>query len=109
MKKIVLFLVSLVFFIATACFAGSVTIKWDASQEATGYKVYASYDLGTTWDDGTDVGNVTEYVYEVPDEGWVMFMISAYNESGEVRRMDSGVWVNKALVLPFPPQGVGVE
>jgi len=110
MKKVkVLAIMTMVLMFAVTAFAADVTLKWEASAEATGYKVYKSLDTGATWDAGIDVGNVTTYVYiGVEETGLVLFRVSAYNTSGETISTWSGAWYNKLWQPPLSAQGLGV-
>ena len=108
MKELLLALVTF-FLTTTMVFAADVTLKWEASPDATGYKIYKSLDTGTTWDVGVDVGNVTTYVYTgVEETGLVMFRVSAYNAAGETISYWSGAWYNYLWMPPLSAQGLGV-
>ena len=86
-------------------------MSWDASDGATGYKIYHSSDMGTTWDAGTDVGNVTTCVMpNVPDSGLQLYRASAYNANGEATRLNAGVWYwGDAPGPPPQPTGIGIK
>jgi len=102
MKKLFWFIVGfiLIFSIGIAQ-AAEVTLKWEASADATGYKVYKSLDSGTTWDAGVDVGDVTEYIYTgVEETGLVLFRVSAYNSFGETISYWSGAFYNHLWLPP---------
>lgn len=106
MKKLIILLIVL---FATSVWAADVTMSWDASEGATGYKIYQTVDNGLTWDAGTDVGNVTQYtVINVPDSGLVLFKVSAYNTQNESIRSWSGAWYNGDWKLDSP-SGAGIE
>jgi len=108
MKRL-LIAVLMVFLWAGAVMAADVTLKWEASSDATGYMIYKSLDTGATWDAGVDVGNVTEYSYTgVEETGLVMFRVSAYNAFGEAISFWSGAWYNKLWMPPLSAQGLGV-
>jgi len=108
MKKVLAVLAMVLMFAGTA-FAADVQLKWEASTEATGYKVYKSLDNGATWDTGIDVGNVTEYTYMgVEEDTLVLFRVGAYNASGEGISYWSGAWYNKLWMPPLSAQGLGV-
>ena len=62
--------------------AAEITLTWGSAENATGYKIYKSLDNGETWDAGTDIGNVTTYVYDAEETGLILFRISAYNNIG---------------------------
>ena len=70
--------------ISGPAFAADVSLVWDVSAGAAGYKLYQSIDSGATWDAGQDVGNVQSYTINgVPDSGLILFRVSAYNAIGE--------------------------
>ena len=97
-------------FLVTGAQAADVNLNWDASAGATGYKIYKSEDLRTTWDVGIDVGNVITYTYMgVREDGPVDFRVSAYNETGEAIRYWSGAWYDKTKMPPADPGGTGIE
>ena len=92
MKKVGIILGILTLF-CTPAMAADVELIWESAALATGYKVYQSTDAGSTWDAGTDVGNVTTYeLVGVPDSGLVLFRISAYNSYGETITSWQGGW-----------------
>ena len=110
MRKVFWFMVGfwLIFSVGMAQ-AADVNLKWEASPEATGYKIYKSLDNGATWDAGIDVGNVTEYIYTgVEETCLVLFRVGAYNASGEGVSFWSGAWYNKLWMPPLSAQGLGV-
>jgi len=108
MKKLLLAIVAF-FFMCGMAFAADITLKWEVSTDATGYKIYKSLDLGVTWDAGLDVGNVTTHIYTgVEETGLVLFRVSAYNASGETISTWSGCWYNKIWQPPLSAQGLGV-
>ena len=87
-----------------------MNLSWDVEPTATGYKIYQSVDLGQTWDQGLDVGNVIEVLYpDIPDTGIVMFRASAYNEHGEAIRYTAGVWYCGDCTPPETPSGFGIQ
>jgi len=108
MKKILLFII-LTFSFVSLALAADITLRWDASEGATGYKLYISTDNGQTWDAGTDVGNVTTYTLTVPDHQLVLIRASAYNDFGESIRTDAGVFYNSDWLAPEKPSGTGVK
>lgn len=106
MKKLIVVLVVL---FATSVWAADVSLKWDPSTGAAGYKVYKSVDNGLTWDAGIDAGAATSFVAAgVPDSGLVLFRVSAYNARGEAIRSWSGAWFCGDWRLDSPA-GVGIE
>lgn len=109
-----LFVWSLIVFVAVLwagfAYAADLTLRWDASADATGYKIYQSTDSGATWDAGTDVGNVTEYtITGVPDSGLVLFRVAAYNSQGEAVRLEAGAWYNGDWKPPKAAGGLGIQ
>jgi len=111
MRKLFWFLVGfiLVFSVGIAQ-AEDVTLAWDASKGATGYKLYKSVDLGITWTEPIDVGLVTEYTYkDVEETGLILFRASAYNAQGEAIAYDAGAWYNFLWRLPESAGGLGVK
>ena len=96
--------------LASLANAADVSMRWDASANATGYKIYKSEDQGQTWDSGLDVGNVTSYTYiGVIETGLVLFKISAYNAIGETIRHQDGVWYDHTKIPPEQASGFGAE
>ena len=95
--------------ISTISNAAEITLHWDASENATGYKIYISLDCGQSWDDGLDVGNVTTYKINVPDHQLVLLRASAYNNFGESIRTDAGVFYNSDWKRPGKPSEASVE
>ena len=87
-------------FVTSIAWSADVNINWIAVSDATGYKVYMSTDLGTTWDAGTDVGNVTTYRYEG---------IGSYDTVSEVIRYELFVGYNGDWLPLKAPSGVGVS
>ena len=106
MMNVMLTLVVLLF--AIPCFAADVTVNWDMSDGAAGYKVYQSVDTGQTWNEIADVLVATANVV-VPDSGLVLFRVSAYNNQGEVSRCDAGAWYNGDWTPPAQPTGTGIQ
>jgi len=91
------------------CYGADFDMKWDSVEGATGYVIYISTDYGETWDEGTDVGNVTEYTYEdVPCCGLSLFVVSAYNDYVESGLLWSGCFCNPQWKLGFP-SGLGAK
>jgi hypothetical protein len=89
--------------------AANVKLQWDLSPEAAGYKIYMSSDLGMTWSEARDAGNVLTYTWaNVPDVGLILFRSSAYDASGEAIRYEAGVWYNGDWILR-PTTGLGIE
>jgi nitrogen fixation protein FixH len=109
MKNLVITLAIIVLF-PTLALAADVTMTWEASTGATGYKIQVSSDAGTTWGEVRDAGNVTAYTWlAAPATGLHLFRVSAYNSSGEAIRTHSGVWYCGEWTIPAYPAKVGVE
>lgn len=114
MKRLIVLIVGLLLCGLLPCVgvlhAADVHLEWDVAANAAGYKIYMSIDNGQTWDDGMDVGNVTDFVYpNVPDAGRVLFRASAYNSHGEAIRYTAGSWYCGDCTPPYKPSGLGVE
>jgi len=110
MRNKILAILAVGLFAGTTAFAADVNLIWDASNGATGYRIYKSEDNRATWDAGIDVGNVTTYTYTgVREDGPVDFRVSAYNDAGEAIRYWSGAWYDKTLMPPNDPGGTGIE
>ena len=108
MKKLFLIL-AMVLLLPVLCFSADLNLKWEASQGATGYKLYMSTDMGTTWQAPQDVGNVLTYTYVgVPDNVLVLFRVSAYNAVGEIITTDRGAWYDGRKTLPKVTYNLGV-
>lgn len=109
MKKILLiFLFILMSFSFSE--AADVSLKWDVSTGATGYKVYKSEDLGVTWGTPVDVGNVTTYIWTgIIEDKMILFRVSAYNANGESIRTWSGAWYDHRLRPINSPSGTGIQ
>jgi len=108
MKKLLL-AVLMMFLWTGMVFAADITLKWEASTDATGYKIYKSLDLGVTWDAGIDVGNVTTHVYTgVEETGIVLFRMGAYNSFGEAIMYWAFAGYNHLWRPPLSAQGLGV-
>jgi hypothetical protein len=90
--------------------AADVTIAWNASPEATGYKIQMSTDNGATWDSGVDVGSVlTHTLLGVADSGLVLFRAVAYNNVDDAINSWSGAWYNRDWKPPTSASGLGVQ
>ena len=55
---------------------GQITFTWDASEDATGYKIYYGSE-SRTYSSYVDVGNVTTYTMTIP-VGSYFFAATAY-------------------------------
>lgn len=105
-----LFLTLVFVFMASVTLAADVTLKWDPSSGAQGYKIQKSLDLGVTWSAPVDVGNVTVYTYSSVEENTiVLFRSSAYNGAGESIRSWSGAWFDQRKKPISSPSGQGIQ
>jgi len=105
-----LFLSLIFVFMVSVALAADVTLKWDPSSGATGYKIQKSVDLGVTWSTAIDVGNVTTYIYtNVEENVLVFFRASAYNAAGESVRTWSGAWFDQRKKPTSSPSGQGIQ
>jgi hypothetical protein len=106
----IVFLTLIFVFMASVTLAADVTLKWDPSTGAVGYKIQKSIDLGVTWATSIDVGNLTTYKYlNVEDGVLVLFRSSAYNSVGESVRSWSGAWYDGRKKPVAAPGGQGIE
>ena len=117
MKKI-LFLVCAVLIVLPA-YAGQITLSWQPSTGATGYRIYESQDYGNTWllvEDLSAQPLPTSTSIDTPEGQLVLYRVSAYNTKGEVIQYIQGAWYDSAL-LPGTPaalpslatQGLGAQ
>jgi len=108
--KLLRFLTALLilFFAATAN-AADVSLSWDASPGATGYRIYQSVDQGIIWSEIGDVTGTSALATGIADTGLVLFRISAYNTQGESVRTWSGAWYNGDWRPIDDPGGAAVE
>jgi hypothetical protein len=68
----------------SAASAGSVIVAWDASANATGYRVYWGTSPGVYGASPLDVGNVTETtINSLSDCTTYYFSVKAYNSAGD--------------------------
>lgn len=104
-----LFIALWVFLVFGLAHAADITLSWDPSDGATGYKIYMSTDNGQTWGDGLDLENVTEYQCHAPDAGLLLFRVSAYNDFGESIRNEAGAWYCGNWKPPIRPSGIGIQ
>lgn len=111
MKNIFWFLVGFILvFSIGICQAADVTLSWDSSPNATGYKLYKSLDQGATWGPPVDVGNVTTFEYkDVEETGLILFRASAYNASAESINFWAGAWYNFLWKPPESTGGLGIN
>jgi hypothetical protein len=94
----------------TSVHAFDAPLAWDAAPGATGYKVYASTDVGVTWSAPRDAGNQTTFVWlGARDTGLTLFRVSAYNAQGEAIRTDAGAWCNPTWIVPVAAKGLGIH
>jgi hypothetical protein len=110
LKRILLIIVVCLMVAYTPVWAFDVPLAWDASVGVTGYKVYASTDLGITWSASRDAGNKTTFVWlGASDTGLTLFRVSSYNAQGEAIRTEAGAWYNGSWVLPIAAKGLGIH
>jgi len=113
MKKVLLFLVAILFFAVSAFAASDVTFEWDANSEAdlAGYRLYISSASGN-YDFGIGSSNLvatispdaeTYTLLGVPDGTWY-WVLTAYdthdNESGPSNEVNADL----DTTAPAPPQ-----
>ncbi|MBW1900431.1 MAG: fibronectin type III domain-containing protein, partial [Deltaproteobacteria bacterium] len=103
------FSTALFFCLAAHCLALDVTLAWNASTGATGYKIYYGTNYmasgppynGTGAYEGNspiDVGSTTQFtIHDLPD-AWLRFALTAYNDFGE-----SGFSEEVSVIAGFPP------
>jgi len=109
MKRFMLAL-AMVILLSTKSYGADITLRWDASQGATGYKLYMRTDLGATWPVSKDAGNVLTFMWtEVPETGLVLFRVSAYNDVAESITTDKGAWYNHGWSEPEKAYGLGAK
>ena len=81
MKKILAVLLMVLLF-TVPVLAADVTLEWDASQGATGYKLHYGQETGS-YAKAVDVKNVTTYTVSGLSAGGWFFAATAYNDYGE--------------------------
>jgi len=88
-----------------------LTLRWDPSEGAAGYRIYMSVDQGQTWQMALDAGGRTQAtMQDVPEEGIVLFKVSAYNAAGRETVTDwAGAWYNGKWRPPEPPRALGIN
>lgn len=59
--------------------AAEVTLAWDASDGAAGYKIYRGTKSGGPYTDVVDVGNVLTYKDKITAEGTYYWVATAYD------------------------------
>jgi hypothetical protein len=69
--------------VCPAAFADSVTLAWDASSGASGYRLYYGTKSGPPYSISVDVLNVTTWTVTGLGPGTYYFAVTAYNASGE--------------------------
>ena len=108
MKRILLFVLA-VLFLATSAFAASdVTFEWNANSEAdlAGYRLYQSTQSGTyvgnpvaTIAEGTETVTLTD----VPDGTWY-WVLTAYDTNDNESEYSNEVTASLDTEAPAPPQ-----
>ena len=90
--------------------AADITLKWDASQGATGYRIYRSVDMGATWTMVQEVGAVTEFALTGQPDALTLYRVGAFNSLGDAIRYDAGAWSwAQAPKPPAPATGTGIQ
>lgn len=96
--------------LALPCYSADLPLAWDARSEATGYKLQISTDMGATWGEIRDAGNVQTYTWlGAPDTGLVLWRVSAYNATGEAWGTTKGAWYCGSWLVPPPAVGLGAR
>lgn len=91
-------------------FASDLKLAWDPSDDAAGYKVQLSTDLGGTWSEPRDAGNSLTFTWiGAPDSGLILFRASAYNFSGEAVNYKKGAWYCGDWGAPVPASALGLK
>jgi hypothetical protein len=109
-KLIILAVIGMLWFPFVDAKAVDITLKWDAVQGATGYKIYQSVNQGTAWTMVKDtLTAITSTVITAPDTGLILYRVSAYNAQGEAINTGAGAWYNGVWKLPANPVGVGIH
>jgi hypothetical protein len=107
---IVLIVLGLLLITTASVSAYDAPLAWDAATGVTGYKVYASTDVGLTWSAPRDAGNKTTFTWlGASDTGLTLFRVSSYNAQGEAIRTEAGAWCNPAWVVPIAAKGLGIH
>jgi hypothetical protein len=96
----------LAFFFVAQVFAGDVTLIWDASPGAASYRVYQSIDSGVTWVEIDETTATEMTISGVPEDGLVLFKVSAMKGAHEAARDWSGAWYWKP---PNSPGSAGIQ
>lgn len=108
--KWLLMIVALLLSFSSPAFAVDVSLGWDTSVNATGYKVEKSIDGGSTWGTPVDVGNVQTYLWKAVEENvMVLFRVSAYNASGPGAIPWYGAWFDFRKKPLMPGSGAAVK
>ena len=103
-------LVLIFLLIPVFCFAADITLKWDAVEGATSYKIQMSTDLGLTWVEERDAGSEITLIWTgAPDSGLVFFRAVACNNVADTIRTWSGAFYNGDWKAPDSPAGTGIE
>jgi len=107
--KILLIILSFLF-ISSSVFGANIIVKWDA-QQADGFKIEQSVDLGATWGSELDIpdGTATSADVTVPDNTLTLIRVGAYNSVGTAWRLNVGVWAHSGWNIPDKPKMIGVE
>lgn len=96
--------------LGTSSLAADLNLAWDPSDDATGYKVQISTDLGDTWSEPRDAGNSVTFTWTgAPDTGLVLFRASAHNAQGEATNYKKGAWYRGDWGAPAPASALGLK
>ena len=104
--KILIILLTFLFFIAAPATAADVTFEWDANTEPdlAGYKLYSGNESGV-YDPATvvDVGKVTTHVLSNVADGKWFWALTAYDASGNESKKSNEVSMTIDTVGPGAP------
>lgn len=105
MKKHFIFIVTAFFLaliFATLSKAADVTLQWNPSDGADGYKIYWG-QASRSYADPVDVGNLTQHTLQNVTDGIWYFAVTAYNKYGESKyseEISANIETNRPPVVP---------
>jgi len=109
MKKLI-FVILMIFSISVSAMGREVTLSWDANTEdnLSYYTIYWGTASGNYSQNSGDIGLVTEYTVDIPDDGQsYYFAATAVNTAGlesdfsnEVSTVDDDGWIDDASTKP---------
>lgn len=104
-------ILSIILLFSTSCWAVDVTIAWDASVGATGYKLRMSVDGGHRWDVERDTGSTdTTYTWVgAPEDRLLFFKVAAYNATDVKYNNYGGCWYDYRLKNTTAVPVIGVS